>query len=217
MARAPGLYSSRKPGNVTIVNGAPTTYEDSTAGTSRSITLPPNMLAGDLMVVIHRSAVNNAATLPAGWTETALRDNSGITYVWHKINTGESGTLSFTTAGGRIASIAYAVRGCVRGCTANFTGSNSSNPPSHTTPWPAQYNLWIGAMSTRFTNNAITVAPTNYTGLTTVNNTDGQATNAYVRLGSAHRFVDATDTENPVAFTTTGTLNNQHAVTIGVA
>jgi hypothetical protein len=191
------------------------TYQVDTTITSHDVTLPSDIISGDLLIMIWRAGgTTDVSTPPSGFTQLGTRNSNGITYIWYKIATGaEGGTITVTTAANtRATAITYKIRNAVNTPEIQVLNSNTNNPPSITASWGSADNLFIAWMTNRRSDSTVTGAPTDYVQLTTI--TQPSNTNlTRARISTAHRYVTGT-TDDPSAFTTSGTIDNPHSGTI---
>ena len=185
------------------------------AVTTAPVTMPINIITGDLLIMVVKLGSTATATTPTGWTLLSSRSSTGNSYIYYKISDGsETNHIDLTVTSSHVSAITYRISNYEGTPEASFAATNVNDPPSLTTSWSSTKNLFIAACTTRQANNAFTAAPTNYTNLKTIGDTSG-GTTSHVRLATATREVNS-DTENPGAFTTTGTLDNPHSATIVV-
>ena len=187
-----------------------------TAVTTAPITMPANIITGDLLIMVVKLGATNTATTPTGWTLLSSRSSTGDSYIYYKISNGSEGsTVNLTpSASSHVSAITYRISNYEGTPEAAFASTNVNDPPSLTTSWSSTKNLFIAACTTRQSNNAFTAAPTNYSNLKTIGD-PSSGTTTHVRLATATREVNS-DTENPGAFTTTGTLDNPQSATIAI-
>ena len=187
-----------------------------TAVTTAPITMPANIITGDLLIMVVKLGATNTATTPTGWTLLSSRSSTGDSYIYYKVSNGSEGsTVNLTpSASSHVSAITYRISNYEGTPEAAFASTNVNDPPSLTTSWSSTKNLFIAACTTRQSNNAFTAAPTNYSNLKTIGD-PSSGTTTHVRLATATREVNS-DTENPGAFTTTGTLDNPQSATIAI-
>ena len=179
------------------------------------VTMPQNIITGDLLIMILKTGSTGTVTTPTGWTLLASRSSTGNSYVFYKISDGSENThVDVTATSCHVSAITYRISNYEGLPEASFAATNVNDPPSLTTSWSSTKNLFIAACTTRNSNNAFTVAPTGYSTLVTVGDPSNASAN-HIRLASASKEVNAA-TDDPSAFTTTGTLDNPHSVTIAV-
>jgi hypothetical protein len=207
------------------VSGAPSTYpvvadtatfQQGTTTTTHNVTLPSSISAGNLLIMVFRAGDTVTATTPSGWTLLDSRSSSGVTYIWYKVATGSEGaTETVTTASSiRSSAITYRITGYTGTPEALFASTNVNDPPEITTSWPATKNLFIAVLTNRRSDSTVTAAPTNYSNLLTIAPASNTGINRS-RVSTATREVDGA-TEDPGAFTTSGTIDSPHSATIAV-
>jgi hypothetical protein len=184
-----------------------------TAGTNHVISLPANISAGDLLIIVLDKG-STAATINAhaDWTEL-LDENSAnglyIAYRWAA--GGETNPTLVSSAATRDATVTYRITGAVNpatqapqiGTTATGTSTAPDGPSVSPTGGAKDY-LWITffgqATEKADDDSLVTTFPTNYT-LGQAEKTCGIAgANLGGMIGSAARQAN-TATENPGAFT----------------
>ena len=187
-----------------------------TAVTTAPITMPSNIITGDLLIMVVKLGATNTATTPTGWTLLSSRSSTGSTYIYYKISTGSEGSYVNLTpsASSHVSAITYRISNYEGTPEALFAATNVNDPPSLTTSWSSTKNLFIAACTTRQSNNAFTTAPTGYSNLVTIGD-PSSATTTHVRLATATKEANA-QTDDPAAFATTGTLDNPQSATITI-
>ena len=187
-----------------------------TAVTTAPITMPSNIITGDLLIMVVKLGATNTATTPTGWTLLSSRSSTGSTYIYYKISTGSEGSYVNLTpsASSHVSAITYRISNYEGTPEALFAATNVNDPPSLTTSWSSTKNLFIAACTTRQSNNAFTAAPTGYSNLVTIGD-PSSATTTHVRLATATKEANA-QTDDPAAFATTGTLDNPQSATIAI-
>ncbi|MCH6199884.1 T9SS type A sorting domain-containing protein [Aquiflexum sp. LQ15W] len=198
-----------------VVQGT-ATFQNSFASNSHSVTLPSNIQAGDLLVMVLRPGATLAATTPNGWTLLSSRSSNGVSYVFFRTASGSEGsTQSISLSNnGSLAAITYRISNWEGTPEAAVAGSNTNNPPSITTSWDASPTLFIAAMTNRRTDNDVTGAPSGFSNLLTIANSLS-TNNAFVRASTAVRE-ENTKTIDPAGFSTSGTIDNPHSFTIAI-
>lgn len=178
---------------------ADTATSSGLSGTSWTVNLPPNIVSGNLLIVVVGGSVGAGGTItpPAGWTELyAGVSNSFKSEAYYRYADGNEGatitvTSSYST---EYASVAYRITGAKNTPEANTaTGiSSTPDPPSLTASWGSVNNLFIAAASTD--DASFSAAPSNYTNFVTIRATGDVGTGL-----SSRDVVSAT--ENPGVFT----------------
>ena len=186
-----------------------------TAVTTAPVTSPANIITGDLLIMVLKVGSTGTATTPTGWTLLSSRSSTGNSYIYYKISDGtENNHTNVTISTAHASAITYRISNYEGTPEASFAATNVNDPPSLTTSWSSTKNLFIAACTTRQSNNAFTAAPTGYSNLLTIGD-PSTGTTTHVRLATAVKEANAA-TDDPAAFTTTGTLDNPHSSTIVV-
>ena len=186
-----------------------------TAVTTAPVTMPSNIITGDLLIMVLKVGSTGTATTPTGWTLLSSRSSTGNSYIYYKISDGtENNSVNVTVSTAHASAITYRISNYEGTPEASFAATNVNDPPSLTTSWSSTKNLFIAACTTRQSNNAFTAAPTGYSNLLTIGD-PSTGTTTHVRLATAVKEANAA-TDDPAAFTTTGTLDNPHSATIVV-
>jgi hypothetical protein len=156
--------------------------------------------------------------MPIGWAsagELKSTNETGRTYVWYRFAAAdnEASPTVTTTSSIRMSALVYRLTGA-GAPTATFATGN--NPPAHTSPRSGQHRFIAGWTSRRTDNNATapTTTPT-FAGLATAALASDSNTNR-TRVSGAHTDCVDGSSIDPGAFTTTGTTDNTHTVTIAV-
>ena len=185
------------------------------AVTTAPISMPAYIITGNLLIMVVKLGSTGTATTPTGWTLLSSRSSTGDSYIYYKISDGtENTSINLTVTSSHVSAITYRISNYEGTPEASFAATNVNDPPSLTTSWGSTKNLFIAACTTRQSNNAFTVAPTNYSNLKTVGDPSSGSTTR-VRLATASREVNS-NTEDPAAFTTTGSLDNPQSATIAI-
>ena len=186
-----------------------------TAVTTAPITMPSNVITGNLLIMVVKLGSTGTATTPTGWTLLSSRSSTGDSYIYYKVSTGtENNYVNLTVTSSHVSAITYRISNYEGTPEAAFAATNVNDPPSLTTSWSSTKNLFIAACTTRQSNNAFTAAPSGYSNLLTVGD-PSSGTTTHVRLATASIEYDG-QTQNPGAFTTTGTLDNPQSATIAI-
>ena len=184
-----------------------------TAVTTAPVTSPANIITGDLLIMVLKVGSTGTATTPTGWTLLSSRSSTGNSYIYYKISDGtENNHTNVTISTAHASAITYRISNYEGTPEASFAATNVNDPPSLTTSWSSTKNLFIAACTTRQSNNAFTAAPTGYSNLLTIGD-PSTGTTTHVRLATAVKEANAA-TDDPAAFTATGTLDNPHSATI---
>lgn len=173
-------------------------------------------IAGDLLVAIVRTQSSSAVTTPSGCSLLATKADTGrrTSIYWRTASSDAAGQVNFVTGSDtRSTHIVYRIRGWndIEGA---FDASDTVNPPSLTPSWGAANSLWLALAAMSRSDQTVTAAPTDYDGLVQIGNTSSSSTERS-RTAAAQRDLNATS-DNPVAFTVSGTASNPHAATIAI-
>ena len=188
---------------------------DNSAVTKAPVTMPANIITGDLLIMLFKPGSTGVPTTPTGWTLLASRLSTGNSYIYYKISDGTEGSLvNVTLTSAYVSAITYRISNYTGVPEASFAATNVNDPPSLTTSWSSTKNLFIAACTTRSSDDAFTVAPAGYSNLLTTGNASNGST-THTRVATATKQVDG-QTDDPAAFTITGTLDNPHSATIVV-
>lgn len=182
-----------------------------------SVSLPSGIAAGDLLIVLFRTPSGGAThTPPSGWATLASRISNGTTSIFWRVANGSEGSTINVDAGDTERSVAnsYRITGFGGSPQAAFASTNVTDPPSLTPSWGSSKVLWLALVSMRRSNQTITAAPGSYTNLVDQANTSNSSP-TYAHIGSARRTTTASS-ENPGAFSITGTAEEPHAATIAI-
>jgi hypothetical protein len=183
------------------------------AVTTAPVTMPANIVSGDLLIMVFKPSSAGVATTPTGFTLLTSRVSTANSYIYYKVSDGTEGSVvNVTLTSAHVSAITYRISNYTGAPEAAFAATNVNDPPSLTTSWSSTKNLFIAACTTRRSDNDFTVAPTGYSGLLTTGNTSSAST-THCRLATATKQVDG-QTDNPAAFTTTGTLDEPQSATI---
>ena len=195
------------------VVGTPVTTAQSNSTSSRNITLPSGIAAGDLLLLFLVVGTSSAVTFtpPSGFSAVAGAGTSSTTCnadAFYKIADGtESGTvISVLSAPTNISvASAYRVQGAdpayaPEGVATTGTGT-APNPPSLTPSWGSAETLWFATFGKRTgILSSLSAYPADYTSNQT---TRDEST---VMIGVATDEV-ATGTENPGSYTLTSSAD----------
>ena len=181
------------------------------AATAHLVAMPATVNADDLLLILIATHATSVHTTPSGWTLLYTVAGSsyvhGSAYIKKAIGDEDSTTVDVVSSVSRTgAAQAWRITAWsgtltdVDASTATTGGSDSHDPPSHTTGWGgAEDNLWIAATNSGDDDVAVTGWPTNYVSNQTDTACGGGANNSG-RIAAASDEV-ATDTEDPGAFT----------------
>lgn len=190
-----------------IIRGISGSRTNNANSTSHAITLPPNIVAGELIVVIFSVDANETVTVNTGvsgnnWTVLATQVN-GTTVtgsVVYKIAEGND-VLTLTTTTEQSSHIAFRIANFSGTPTATAsTGTTNIDPPLHTPAGGVDNYLWITTRSGDSTT-AATAAPSGYIFWRQADapGTGGAATDAAVRFANGASEDPGTWTNGNVA------------------
>lgn len=178
---------------------------NTTAATTRFISLPATINPGDLLILIY-SAEFADTDVPSGWTFllreqiTSSPNTEGISIFYKFADGSEGPTVSvFTSSGTEMCAHVYRISGAAAIQGASVDGGSTPgdpNPPSLSPSWGSDDNLWVAVGMTYAGSAASMTPPTNYTG--------GEFSTSGVeaddtQLATAHRELIAAS-ENPGTF-----------------
>jgi hypothetical protein len=191
-----------------VVNTA--TTSGTTAVTSAVINLPASIVAGNLLVAIHRSAAAGAHGWPAGWTELAdstgdpTDDNTSI--AWRKADGAEGATVTVTQGSSKFASLVYQISGAADPTiqppeiSTEAVASSASPNPTTCTPTGGAKDylwLWLGGWGGEQTSPPAST-PTNYTNALGADSGVASTPATNVRVASARRELNAASEDPPL-------------------
>lgn len=154
-----------------IIAGTSTSMETNGV-TSHTVSLPANIVSGDLLIVLFCGRDVSSATInfPAGWNiiKTGLNGSSEIFKSAYRVADGSEGSTITVTTGstGRSAHISYRITDYTS--TPEGEVNSSINPPSLTPSWGTKDSLWI-AVARLSAHGGTPAAPANYSDLQDVN------------------------------------------------
>ncbi len=185
------------------------TTNGTTATASATVNLPAGIVAGDLLLVLHRCAVAGALGFPIGWTELkdasvdAADDQQGLAY--RQADGSEGASITVTQGNGKFASIAYRISGAEDPATqapevsADATGASTIPDPATLTPTGgAKDYLWLllggweGEQTSPPAGN-----PTNYANPLGADSGIAAAITTNCRVASAGRSLNAASEDPP--------------------
>ena len=218
----PGWFPGGATKAFPLVVGTPAIFNTEGAAEAHTIPLPSGIAAGErLLIFFNGSGVNQTTS---GWTKIIENTGTGAgdLCVFSKIASGSEGaSVSVSVQSGssvNVAAITYRVSGAgdIEGTAGSLATSVPPNPPSHAASWGADKNLWfaVGAASRAGTTTMLsTSGPSGYG-----NNQEAQTPQA---IPSARHLMcaselayEATDTQDPGAFTLAATPTNSVGGTI---
>src|SRR5690606_36740330 len=137
---------------------------------SRTITLPANIVAGELLMIFAEGAGNGSdATLAmSGWSTlyNAVFQSDGTAACFYKTAVG-SDTSTMTSANVKVCATAYRISGWIgtpEVATVVAGSSDVPNPGALTPSWGMLNTLWIAAAHQALNGGTVSSYPTNYTG-----------------------------------------------------
>ncbi len=182
--------------------------------TSHTLTYPTNLASGDLIISFLSQDGSDSHTYPEGWVQRSSADTTGTDHrlrVFVKTSDGtETGNFTVTTTTSQISVWrVFRITGwndtaLIEGGTLNKGDSSSPDPGSRDSGFSGEDMLWIafGVMQGSATDPDWTVAPTNYTDLSS----DVVGGGGGVSMGIARRELNA-QVEDPGVFTTNESLD----------
>ncbi|MGH7535138.1 MAG: hypothetical protein ACREMG_06090, partial [Gemmatimonadales bacterium] len=226
-ANRPGAGSGDFPA-VATTNTSTTT----TAGTSHTLNLPTGISSGDTLIAMLSGFIGSGSTAvdiswPSGWTEFFEQDaTSGTLHLavagaWRKADGTEGASITVTTNVSVLAAHnSYRITGAAdptvqppeAAAIGYTTGTTSIDPPSLTPTGGAKDYLWLAVAGWRRSGVTSPNDPTNYT--TAIDASSGGAGSG-THLRSLRRQLNAAS-EDPGAFTLSGTSERRAGVTIAV-
>jgi hypothetical protein len=170
--------------------------------TAHVLTLPTNIVSGDLLLMFFAVDGTDAGDLPAGWTREFNTSGNTRQFTLYRRTSdgGEGSTITVNTASAEgSAYTGYRISDWnALEKTTDLTGTNSSSPnsPSLTPTWGAKDTLWLSACGYDPGNRSISTYPASY-----INGRNDRWSNGNgVGVGSATRLLNATS-DDPGAFT----------------
>jgi poly(3-hydroxybutyrate) depolymerase len=195
--------------------------ETTTASTSHVVSMPAgDNTAKDLLVAIAYGAAAGAVTPPTGWSEIANSGSGAAGLSIYKNTTGESNaTITFTsTNSARSAHNSWAITGGSGNIEVSSAATATSLSPdsANLTPsWGSKETLWLtGCYMGGKDVSLFSSYPTNYTTDGIISDTNGGVV-GHCCCASSVRVATAAS-EDPGAFTFTGTNRVWHAFTVAI-
>jgi hypothetical protein len=191
--------------NIDAVNGG----YDNNAGKSFTVTLPADIITGDLLIVfLGTSTAPGTITFPAGWTQLYYGQKTGYFTgsCYYKVATDEGASITVTTVSNtRMSWTSYRISGysgTPEAGTQVFSSDETAypDPPNLTPSWGAKDTLWF-AVSQSYGGYTVNAYPTNYTD----GRVDFPNFSANCTIGTAVRELNAAS-ENPGTFTLSHTV-----------
>lgn len=199
----------------------------STAATTWAVTVG-SPAAGVLLIVLLRGSTNTITSF-TGYTQLAVDvtdasdDQTLVYYRWADGTEGATDDAVWN-ANTKGAAICWQVTGAVNPATTvptistvavGTTTANTINPASVAPAGAPQDTLYI-ALGAKDGTGAITVAPTNYSNLTTANSGTGAGAASNLVIGGATRGLTASSSEDPGVFTHVAASNGWAAYTVAI-
>lgn len=177
---------------------------DNTAKSSFTVTLPANIVAGNLLIVFMGIGSGTYhCTFPQGWTELFHAHKAGYFSFgcWYKVATNEGASITVTTTdltracwtSYRISAYSGAPEAGV--LVQSVGETNIPDPPNLAPSWEAKDTLWL-VCDGNYGSYTTSAYPANYTD----GRTDFPNNSANVNVASARRSLNAAQ-ENPGTFT----------------
>jgi hypothetical protein len=201
-----------------------TAYENSTAATSHTVTLPTGIQTGDLLVMVVRLNGSSKLSTSTGWEIAGKYEGTtsggspsnqdlGATYILTRTNGGTTDPSDLIlSASSRIAAITYRVSGHTADPVVSFI--KGTNPAKVTTSFESAGALFITGLSSEMTAS-VTSLPTGYSSLQESKNTVSGTASLHVALFTGTKSVKASAAEeDPAAFT--ASISRAHALTIAI-
>jgi len=191
------------------VDAARATTNGTGAGTSVTVNLPAGIVAGNVLVALHRCAVAGAIGWPTGWTELkdasvdAADDQQALAY--RKADGNEGTTMTVTQGNGKFASIVWRITGAedpavqAPEVSADATGTSATPDPASLTPTGGAKDylwLWLGGWEGEQTSPPAG-NPTNYSNPDGANSGTGGAIATNCRVAGASRQLNAASEDPP--------------------
>jgi len=179
---------------------ARTTGQNSTAGTSHTVSMPAG--SGGRIIVFFAHSQNVSVSWPAGWFELfdVLNGTAcGLAAAYTDAAAGPTITVT-TSANTKSAHSTYRVSGYEGTApqAATATGADATpDPPPVSPSWGGADTLWLAAEGNDDTLNVTDYPPSYLKGQTIV--TSGGTATSNCRIATAERYLNAA-TENPGAF-----------------
>jgi hypothetical protein len=203
------------PGDLSVAEVS--TFAAGSSALSHDVTLPSDIVAGDVLVMWFRTATSPVdITTPSGWTALDSFGLGGTSTVMFRVADGNEGaTVTVTLSATRfVSALVYQIKGAHGDVEADIEGSTTIDPPNLAPTWGSADNLWIALHSARRGNTYATAPPSGYGDMETISTAPGSADNGHCNVSGAHRILEASS-ENPGVFTTADD-NNPHAATVAV-
>lgn len=199
------------------------TYTDSSAATSRDITLPATVSSGDLLLMIVGAYSNYVPTTPSGWTQidsTRYVSTWITSIVYAKVAAGTEGGGTATLAmdgSTRASAVTFAISdwaGSLSDVYQSYIGDSIQNlDPASLSPTPGSSNyLWLVGLTWKDGSTySVSLVPTGY-------GNDVTAESGVTTEGAVYvvRKEATASSDNPSTFEMLGGSTQQAAWTIAV-
>lgn len=200
----------------------PTVTNFASSVTSMAVTMPDQVISGDLLIAFSHLRNSGTWTEPTDWTELDAQLGGGSVgelTVHYKISDGSEGATETWTAGTGSTATWLVIK------VANWDGTSApevsktsgdvsaADPPSLTPSWGSADTLWIAAAGhSAATNAAWSAGPSGYSDFTISGVSAGGASTS---LATATLQTTASS-EDPGAYTVSGSNRWWAAMTVGV-
>jgi hypothetical protein len=181
------------------------THVNNSETSNHTISLPSDIQVGDLILVAFRiRSSRNIDSATSGWTRLVYEDNSGRTVVYWKSATSSSESFSIGLSGSsRIAAVSYRISNWDTAETPQVAvTTEGTNPPNLNPGWGPFPSLYLGGLTFRESDQAITGIPSGFSNLVQAANTSS-GNNRYFEVGIVQKFSSASS-EDPSSFSTGG-------------
>lgn len=182
------------------------------ATASAAVNLPASIVAGNMLIVLHRSADGTASHgYPAGWN-VLFNDNSDasddrISCAWRIADGTEGATITVTQTSSKFASLSWRITGATNRApefATLVTGSSTIPDPGAVTPTGGSKDylfLWIGGWEGEQTSPPAS-NPTNYaSNIIGADSGVAAAATTNCRVASASRQLTTAGPEDPGSWT----------------
>jgi hypothetical protein len=186
-------------------------HSEGNSGTSRTVTLPGSIVAGQRIVLVIGIASGSITVPPSGYTQVTLPSTQTV---YHKLAAGSDASTSFTISSASIYSnhLALVFDGATQvAASSNAVASTANgNSPSLTVPWGASSNLFMSVIAMLAGGSTASAYPTNCP-LYRFNDSVSDSLSDVYHAGAESLLA----TFDPDAFTTNA--NSHKAFTLGLA
>jgi hypothetical protein len=188
------------------------TTNGTTAGTSVTVNLPGGLVAGNLLVSIHRAAGAGAIGWPTGWVElvesTADASDDVTAIAWKAVNGTEGATMTVTQGSQKFANICLQISGAYDPgqqppqISTAATGTSTTPDPTLLTPTGGSKDymwLWLGGWEGEQTSPPAS-NPSGYLGGQGADSGTASTAPTNCRVARAVRF-ETTASQDPGSWT----------------